>query len=1074
MRRFVKIRLYKKPKKTRSFRSRVFRFASFAIILAILLSSFNLLFDKRQPKANAQTFTTSGSWTVPAGVNAAIIETWGGGGGGGGCGTNGEGGGGGGGGGYAKKTLAVNVGDIYTVTVATTAAGGSGNAGGTAGNLSKVTDPSSVVVAQANGGLGGAFCGSGNSCCTGGAGVTGDVLYTGGSGQGQNSLSAVAGGGGGGAGSNGSGGSSTSTTGGTGTSLNGGNGGAAGSNATGGAGSNYGGGGGGASKSSGSSKTGGNGAQGLVVITGFTATPPKVRQEINIIDNTLATSSTSGGIVQLDTTRYSGTVSYYFEVVTANSSASTDTVTLTRNGTSTNDSSVSLAGTGANVRVRSTAFSPPSNTQTEYVVKTGASHSIKAARIIVTQASTPLTSTETQIEIGNEETGLTNTTSAPLSSPKYWHYTAANWSTTPSFFVDVTSAQSATSANVTIILQEDDGAFGTWGLNQAFIISNYSLGTAAGRHRVPFVPHDGRNYRIVAYEGGGTRNYSIYNAKIIVDQGPWSQTGSSYSVLTNGAPAAIASLSSTRIAFIDSSNASLRAADFDGSAWSTVGSTLSITGASPELTALSSSRVAFYDATNHQLRAYDFNGSTWSLTGSGLTITSGGQAGLATMTSSRIAFYDNGNNQLRAYDFNGSTWSLTGSGLTLAGGYHSIADMSSSRVALQNGGGSTFAAYDFNGSTWSQVGSNGSASGGNPLYFGISSTRIGIIQNDLVDNFIGRAFLLDIYDFNGSTWSKSSTSVLGTAFLEGDSVTAISASRIVYTLHKTANSLADVSMYDLNTSITNLEPQYMLQNTVASSTGLQGYPTLWKTSDWATSSASFTHVIDSTSTSSSAKLQDIDNSNADITGSTATGNNQVFSSAITMPATGHQIDSNITASATTVTADRIDAAITLDGSGITPSNSAPSSPTLTAPSSGATSVSTTPTFSFSDTDQDSDDIQFTINLFQSNCTTSVTTYPMSSGQTGWSPTFDGTAGSGLTYTSPTAGSGVSFVPSSALSNSTTYCWSVSALDPGGSNTTTTSSTQSFTTAAAGPTTDQEMRGGTYFSGGTKQPIYWAQ
>jgi hypothetical protein len=69
---------------------------------------------------------------------------------------------------------------------------------------------------------------------------------------------------------------------------------------------------------------------------------------------------------------------------------------------------------------------------------------------------------------------------------------------------------------------------------------------------------------------------------------------------------------------------------------------------------------------------------------------------------------------------------------------------------------------------------------------------------------------------------------------------------------------------------------------------------------------------------------------------------------------------------------------------------------------------------------------------------------------------------------------VSFVPSSALSNSTTYCWSVSAIDPGGSNTTTTSSTQSFTTAAAGPTTDQEMRGGTYFSGGTKQPIYWAQ
>jgi hypothetical protein len=30
------------------------------------------------------------------------------------------------------------------------------------------------------------------------------------------------------------------------------------------------------------------------------------------------------------------------------------------------------------------------------------------------------------------------------------------------------------------------------------------------------------------------------------------------------------------------------------------------------------------------------------------------------------------------------------------------------------------------------------------------------------------------------------------------------------------------------------------------------------------------------------------------------------------------------------------------------------------------------------------------------------------------------------------------------------------------------------TAPTGPTTDQAMRGGEYFSGGTKQPYYWAQ
>jgi hypothetical protein len=144
-------------------------------------------------------------------------------------------------------------------------------------------------------------------------------------------------------------------------------------------------------------------------------------------------------------------------------------------------------------------------------------------------------------------------------------------------------------------------------------------------------------------------------------------------------------------------------------------------------------------------------------------------------------------------------------------------------------------------------------------------------------------------------------------------------------------------------------------------------------------------------------------------------------------------------------------------------NAAPGTPTLSTPSSGATGVSVTPTFNFSDTDTDSDDIQFKINLFQSDCSTSVTTYDMSSGQTGWSPTFDGSAGSGLTYTSSTAGSGVSFTPTSSLSNGTTYCWSVSAKDPGGSNTTTTSGTRSFTTVSGGSV---GIQGGVNINGGT--------
>lgn len=84
-------------------------------------------------------FTSSGSWTVPAGVNRVLVQAWGGnGGGGGGCGGGDEqggywgggGGGGGGAGGFVAATIPVTPGDNVTVTVG---GGGSPGAGGSAG-----------------------------------------------------------------------------------------------------------------------------------------------------------------------------------------------------------------------------------------------------------------------------------------------------------------------------------------------------------------------------------------------------------------------------------------------------------------------------------------------------------------------------------------------------------------------------------------------------------------------------------------------------------------------------------------------------------------------------------------------------------------------------------------------------------------------------------------------------------------------------------------------------------------------------------------------------------------------------
>lgn len=219
--------------------------------------------DQMQTSA---TFLTSGTWTVPDGVNAADIECWGGGGGGGGSTANTNyGGGGGGGGSYSKGTnILVSPGEKYQVIIGTGGSGGtpasSGNPGG------NTTFNNDVVVA-----LGGEGGGVGNtSAGTAGKGGsadnnTGDTVNNGG--NGASGLNLLGGGGGEGAGSNLNGYNATGQTGGSGTDGgNGGNGGNSNSNGT--SGSAPGGGGGGAGNGSAvTGFTGGSGAGGKCFIT---------------------------------------------------------------------------------------------------------------------------------------------------------------------------------------------------------------------------------------------------------------------------------------------------------------------------------------------------------------------------------------------------------------------------------------------------------------------------------------------------------------------------------------------------------------------------------------------------------------------------------------------------------------------------------------------------------------------------------------------------------------------------------------------------------------------------------------
>lgn len=268
---------------------------SVRIYYAIIISLFIVSFSQGQ---TTTPFTTSGTWTCPAGVTSIQVEAYGAGGGGGYGGTtvNKQGGGGGGGGGYSKNTsITVIPGTTYTITVGTAGAGGSTSTGATAngGNGGNTTATFGSTTITANGGTGGKGY---NNTPTGGAGGTGSNFNGGAGGLGDATGS---GGGGGCAGTTSNGGiggsrptSSAAGTAGTGGTIAGpGGAGSTNNTATGGTpASNYGGGGGGGTRNS----SGGAGKGGYMLLS-YTCPTYTVSAGTNQTLTACTTSTTLAG-----------------------------------------------------------------------------------------------------------------------------------------------------------------------------------------------------------------------------------------------------------------------------------------------------------------------------------------------------------------------------------------------------------------------------------------------------------------------------------------------------------------------------------------------------------------------------------------------------------------------------------------------------------------------------------------------------------------------------------------------------------------------------------------------------------
>lgn len=172
-----------------------------------LFVGFFLLFLFNQQVSFGQTtrtltFTSPGTWTVPADVTEITVEAWGAGGAGGGSTSNSAGGGsGGGGGGYCINVFTVAPGQTinYTIGAGGTGSNGNGTSGGT----------TLILSLQANGGGGGGAnkgtIGSGGTASGGTTNITGGSGLKGKGNTGGNGGTGASGGAGGNGVSNGKG-----------------------------------------------------------------------------------------------------------------------------------------------------------------------------------------------------------------------------------------------------------------------------------------------------------------------------------------------------------------------------------------------------------------------------------------------------------------------------------------------------------------------------------------------------------------------------------------------------------------------------------------------------------------------------------------------------------------------------------------------------------------------------------------------------------------------------------------------------------------------------------------------------
>ena len=143
-------------------------------------------------------------------------------------------------------------------------------------------------------------------------------------------------------------------------------------------------------------------------------------------------------------------------------------------------------------------------------------------------------------------------------------------------------------------------------------------------------------------------------------------------------------MGASKIAFLNPGTSQLRTYSFDGTNWSQVGDSLSVT-TSPKgvVCALSDSTIALVKFGADGIGTYRFNGTNWALVGAHLGMTSVTNASVCALSGSYVAVAHTNINTIQWYFWNGSSWALSGVASANLGGltYPVMCPLSNSRIA---------------------------------------------------------------------------------------------------------------------------------------------------------------------------------------------------------------------------------------------------------------------------------------------------------------------------------------------------------------------------------------------------------